>query len=192
MNVCDDPRQRSRDFNLGTSGAWDDDCGDRDRPPVIGQLDGLDFIKVNGVKATDGEIKVLSFNGNTSTIVIDSGKFDPSWGAGIYNLQYSTSQMGCEKVTDFMVFVNDTPDLQILGVRGFCSTYSWPFDLKGIQTFTSKGVTNILYPEGQFFTPNIDVNDKYIGGNYTRLLIGENQFHNQYGYSCFNQLNSSE
>jgi gliding motility-associated-like protein len=139
-------------------------------------LDLYDYIKVNGVKATDGEIKVLSFNGNTSTIVIDSGKFDPSWGAGIYNLQYSTSQMGCEKVSDFMVFVNDTPDLQILGVRGFCSTYSWPFDLKGIQTFTSKGVTNILYPEGQFYTPDVDVNNKYIGGNYTRMLIGENQY----------------
>lgn len=134
------------------------------------------YIKVNGNPATDGEIKVLSFNGNPSTNLIDSGRFNPAWGAGIYNLQYSTSQMGCEKVVEFMVFVNDTPDLQILGVRGFCSTYSWPFDLEGIQTFTSKGVTNILYPEGQFFTPNVDVNNKYVGGNYTRMLIGENQY----------------
>lgn len=142
-------------------------------------LNLYDYIKVNGVKATDGEIKLLSFTGmipDISIILIDSGKFNPSWGAGIYNLQYSTSQMGCEKVNTFMVFVNDTPDLQILGVRGFCSTFSWPFDLKGVQTFTSKGVTNILYPEGQFFTPNADANNKYIGGNYTRMLIGENQY----------------
>ena len=37
-------------------------------------------------------------------------------------------------------------------------------------------MTNILYPEGQFFTPDLDVNNKYIGGNYTRMLIGENQY----------------
>jgi hypothetical protein len=60
-------------------------------------LNLYDYIKVNGVKATNGEIKLLSFTGqisDISTILIDSGKFDPSWGAGIYNVQYSTSQNG--------------------------------------------------------------------------------------------------
>jgi hypothetical protein len=80
-------------------------------------LNLYDYIKVNQLPATGGEIKITAFNGdvndNRTKITIDSGRFDPSIGAGIYDLEYSTSQMGCEKITKFMVFVNDTPDLKI-------------------------------------------------------------------------------
>jgi gliding motility-associated-like protein len=141
-------------------------------------LNLYDYIKVNQLPATGGEIKITSFNGdvndNRTKITIDSGRFDPSIGAGIYDLEYSTSQMGCEKITKFMVFVNDTPDLKVFD-RIFCSTNIWPYDLSNVPTFGSRSVSKILYPNGQDFTPTQNQRG-YDAGPYTIKMIGENQF----------------
>jgi gliding motility-associated-like protein len=141
-------------------------------------LNLLNYTKVNGQKATGGSFKIKSFNGNTNDertkTVIDSGKFDPSIGAGIYEFEYKTSQMGCEKVNTFTVFVNDTPDLKVFD-RIFCSTNIWPYDLSNISTLGSRNVLTILYPDGQNFTPTQNQRG-YDAGPYTIKMIGENQF----------------
>jgi gliding motility-associated-like protein len=139
-------------------------------------IDLLKYTKVNGQKATGGSFRIIAFDGNTNDArtktVIDSGKFDPSMGAGIYDLEYKTSQMGCEKVNTFTVFVNDTPDLKLNEMR-FCSTYGFPFDLKGISTLGSRNVTKILYPEGETFTPTWNAGG-YDETPYRIMLVGEN------------------
>jgi gliding motility-associated-like protein len=139
------------------------------------EINLFDYILVNGLKPTSGNIFIQDVNGDRNdpkaTTNILSGLFKVKTGAGVYNIKYTSSQFGCVKIDSFPVVVNDTPNLVVRNTT-ICTTQQ-PFDLS---TLIDKGTkANVSYQFGKNFTGNVTPTG-YNPGPYKIMLDEVNQF----------------
>lgn len=139
-------------------------------------LNVFDYIYVNGVKQTSGNIYIKDVSGNKTdprvSTNISSGLFKTSMGPGSYNIQYSTSQMGCSKFDSLFIVVHDTSNL-IVGDTTLCSS-GLPLDILKMPK-SNQGGSLISYPSGRFFTGN-PTPYGYQKGPYSLMIVGHTQY----------------
>jgi gliding motility-associated-like protein len=140
------------------------------------EINFFDYITVNGSRPVGGTIYIQDIDGDRNhpkvSTNISSGLLKASLGAGVYNIKYISSQLGCTKTDSFDVVIHDTSDLKVRDTA-ICST-SVPLDVIPLVT-SNKGGTIVSYEDGRFFS-GTPTSYGYKTGPYKWLLIGHTAY----------------